>query len=374
MKLNRRQWLKSAALTGGASMLSGLSILSPLNAEEREKYNPRPLLDLARLSSNENPYGPSAKVRDAIFKSFDDGCRYPYSYQEDLLEMLAQKEGVTKEHIVITGGSTEALKVAGITFTAEGGEIIASKPTFLAMMDYAQMWGAEVNWVDVDENLQHDLDRMLDNISPKTKMVFICNPNNPTSTLLPAKDFENFCREVSDKTIVFSDEAYFEFIEEPHYPSMVKLVKEDKDVIVSRTFSKVYGLAGLRLGYVVAKPSLAKKIRDNVVAFTNVLAIEAAKEALQDKEFYEFSLKKNSEARTMIYRTLDDLNLRYLDSHTNFVFFHSGMPIEKLHGEMKSKGVLVGREFPPFNDWCRISTGTFEEMERFNTALRSVYA
>ena len=374
MKFNRREWLKSAALTGSAGLLTNFGFLSPLSAEERVKFNPRPLSSIARLSSNENPYGPSAKVREALINSMDDGCRYPYSYQEDLLEMLAEKEGVPKDHIVITGGSTEALKVAGITFTADGGEIISSKPTFLAMMSYAQMWGAEVNWVPVDKNLQHDLESMASRVGPKTKMVFICNPNNPTSTLLPAKVFEDFCRNISDQTILFSDEAYYEFIDKKDYPTMVKLVKEGKDVIVSRTFSKVYGLAGLRLGYIVAKPALAQPIRDNVVAFTNVMAIEAAKTALMDKDFFDFSLSKNREAKEMIYKTLKELGLPYLESHTNFVFFHSGRHIEKLHADMLKEGVMVGRAFPPYEDWCRVSTGTLEEMERFTKALKSVMA
>ncbi|WP_143961532.1 pyridoxal phosphate-dependent aminotransferase [Litoribacter populi] len=373
MKFNRRQWLRSAALTGGASFISGLGIIPQLSAEEISKFNPRPLNELARLSSNENPYGPSKRVRDRMFKSFDDGCRYPYSYQNELLDKLAEREGVPKDHIVITGGSTEALKVAGITFTRNGGEIIASKPTFLAMMSYAQMWGADVNWVDVDENLQHDLTEMQKRISPATKMVFLCNPNNPTGTLLPAAAFEKFCRETSKHTTVFSDEAYFEFIEEPNYPSMVKLVKEGENVIVSRTFSKVFGLAGLRIGYIVARPDLAHKIRENVVAFTNVLALEAAKESLDDKEFFDFSLRKNKEAKDSIYQTLNDLNLRYLESHTNFVFFESGMHIDQFLQKMRDEGVMVGREFPPFSKWCRISTGTPNEMERFTKAIRSVY-
>ena len=373
MKFNRRKWLKTAALTGGG-LISGLGFMTPLTAEEIRKFNPRPMSALARLSSNENPYGPSLKVRETLSEAFNDACRYPYSYEDRLLEMLAHKEGVDRDHIVITGGSTEALKVAGITFTTGGGELIASKPTFLAMMSYAQLWGAKVNWVPVDEHFQHDLAGIESSINPNTKMVFICNPNNPTSTLLPARDFEAFCRRIADKTILFSDEAYYEYIEEPGYPSMVQLVKEGKDVIVSRTFSKIYGLAGLRIGYIIAKPELARAIRDNVVAFTNVLAIEAAKTALEDHEFYTFSLKKNREAKAHLYKTLNDLRLPYLESHTNFVFFQTGIPIEKLNAAMKAEGVMVGRAFPPYEDWCRVSTGTMEEMDQFALALKKVMA
>lgn len=372
MKFNRREWLKNAALAGGAGLITNLGFISPLTAEQRRKFNPRPLSDTIRLSSNENPYGPSLKVREALHVGFDEACRYPFAYEKSLLDMLAEKEGVNKEHIVITGGSTEGLKVAGITFTMGGGELIASEPTFLAMMSYAEMWGATVNWVPVDKHLQHDLTGIESRINSNTKMVFICNPNNPTSTLLPAQVFEDFCRRVSDQTILFSDEAYYEYIDDPDYPTMVKLVKEGKDVIVSRTFSKVYGLAGLRIGYIIAKPELAQSIRENVVASTNVLAIEAAKTALMDHEFYTFSLQKNREAKALLYQILDQLNLPYLQSHTNFVFFQSGRHINKFNAAMLAEGVMVGRAFPPYEDWCRVSTGTLEEMDRFATALKKV--
>ncbi len=371
--MDRRQWLKSTSLGGSFALLGGLSFANALTLEEVQKYNPRPLSKLIRLSSNENPYGPSEKVRKAIVSAFEHGCRYPYTYADELAEILAKKEGVTKDHIIICGGSTEGLKVTGITFAANGGEIIAGQPTFLAMMTYAKEWGATVNWVPVDEDKGYDMPGIEKRISSKTKLVFLCNPNNPTSTALPSKKLMDFCDAVSNKTILFSDEAYYDFIEEPDYPSMVELVKQNKNVIVSRTFSKVYGMAGLRIGYLIAKPSLTEKLRRNMVAFSNVLAIAAAKEALEDKEFYNFSLQKNKEAKSLIYKTLDTLELPYVKSNTNFIFFKSGKDIRTLHKEMMNKGVLIGRPFPPFFDWCRISTGTLEEVKLFTEAFASLY-
>ena len=373
MGLNRRNWLKSAALIGGYGLLNGVNSIKPLTPNEHIKFNPRLLSDPIRLSSNENPYGPSQRVRNRIQKVFDDGCRYPYEYAHGLEKILAKKHGVPNESIVITGGSTEGLKIAGITFTASGGGIIAAKPTFLAMMQYAQMWGANINWVPVDDNYGYDLQEIEKRISSKTKMVFICNPNNPTSTLLPANSLLDFCNSVSRKTIVFSDEAYYDYIDTPNYPSMVELVKQDKNIIVSKTFSKVYGMAGMRIGYLVAKPELANKIRTNIVAMTNVYAIEGAKEALLDHEFYDFSLQKNKEAKQMIYETLNHLELNYIKSHTNFIFFKSNQNINKLGKQMLAKGVKIGRAFPPFIDHCRISTGTIEEVQLFSQVLLSVY-
>jgi len=374
MELNRREWLRTTALAGGFTLLNGFTTIKPLTTEEKLKFNPRKLSNPIRLSSNENPYGPSERVRNAVKNAFDDGCRYPYEYADELAEMLAKKHGVDRESIIITGGSTEGLKIAGITFTADGGEIIAAKPTFLAMMQYAEMWGANINWVPVDKNMGYDLDEIEKRISSKTKMVFLCNPNNPTSTLLPADALVDFCSTVSKKTIVFSDEAYYEYIDDPKYPSMIELVKKGENVVVSKTFSKVYGMAGMRIGYLIAKPQLAQIIKLNVVAMSNVYAIEGAKEALRDEEFFNFSIEKTNESKQLIYAALDHLGLTYVKSSTNFIFFKSGRNIDLLGKQMLEKGVRIGRAFPPFYDWCRISTGTTEEVRAFTKALISVYS
>ncbi len=372
MSFNRRQWLKSAALAGGFTLFNGLNIKA-LTPEERADFNPRIFKTPIRLSSNENPFGPSNRVRGAVATAFNDGCRYPFTYARELISMLAKKHDVSDDHIVLTGGSTEGLKIAGITFTADGGEIIAAQPTFLAMMQYAEMWGAKINWVPVGDDKGYDLEEIEKRISNTTKMVFLCNPNNPTSTLLPKDKLVDFCTTASQKTIVFSDEAYYEFIEDKDYPSMLDLVKKGENVVVSKTFSKVYGLAGLRIGYLIAKPELASILRRNVVAMTNVYAIEAAKEALKDEAFFNFSLEKNAEARKVIYDTLDYLELDYIRSNTNFVFFQSGRHIDELGQQMLEKGVRIGRPFPPFYNWCRISTGTPEEMALFSKSLIELY-
>jgi histidinol-phosphate aminotransferase len=370
--LSRRSWLKGAGLMSSLAVIGGIAPLHQLSAKEIKKFRPRPLTGNIKLSSNENPYGPSEKVRQAMISNFDQACRYPFSYSGELIEKIAAKEGVSKDHIVLAGGSTEGLKVVGLTYGMNGGEIIAAQPTFLALMTYAAQWGGSVNWVPVDKNMMHDLDEMEKRISSKTKLIFLCNPNNPTSTLLPADRVLDFCNTVSDKVTIFSDEAYCDFIEDKNYPSMVSLVKKGKNIIVSKTFSKVYGLAGLRIGYMVAKPEIAAGLRKNIMAFTNVLAIEAAKNALDDQEFYDFSLNKTGEAKKIILEGLDDLNLEYAPSNTNFIFFKSGRNIEKLQQQMLAKGIMVGRPFPPFDDWCRISTGTLEEVIQFNDALKKV--
>ncbi len=367
--VDRRQWLKTIGLSSGFALLGGFEGLAiePL-ANRISKAGP------IRLSSNENPYGPSKRVRQVITEAFDEACRYPFQYLKSLVLAIAEKEGVTKDHIVVTGGSGEGLCAAGLIYGMAGGEIVAADPTFQQILRYAGNHGAFVHKVPVDSNLNHDLDAMEKRINNKTSLVYICNPNNPTGTIIEKNKLQDFCESVGEKAIVFSDEAYYDFITEPDYPSMVELVKKGGNVIVSKTFSKVYGMAGLRIGYLVTRPDIASRIKSSVMARTNILAIAAAKEALLDDEFYKFSILKNKEAKDHIYKTLDDLNLEYVKSHTNFVFFKSGRPIEGLIADMMKEGVQIGRPFPPFTNWARISTGTTEQVEQFGSALKRVLA
>ena len=372
MKFSRRDWLRSAGLLGGASLLAGNFPIQKLSAEEIDTFNPRPLESLVRLGSNENPYGPSKKMREAMTNAFQIGCRYPWSYNKELQEMIAAREGVPSDHVVLVAGSTEGLKITGITYAGPGDEIISGLPTFLSLMTYAEIWGADINWVPLDKNMDYDLQEIEKRVSSKTKLVFLCNPNNPTGKLLPAKQVMDFCETVSRKTMVFSDEAYYDYIEDSSYPSMVELVKKGHNVIVSKTLSKVYGLAGIRLGYLIARPDIAAKLSERVVANTNVMAIEAGKAALKDEEFYRFSLQKNKEARQMIESTLDQLGLEYLPSQANFVFFNAKRDVSQLAKSFQEKGIIIGRPFPPLNEWCRVSTGTLEEVAMFNRALVQV--
>ncbi len=367
---NRRHWLKAAGLTGTIALLNGPTSL----AERSREFPARPINGMIRLSSNENPNGPSPKVRKSIENAFDMACRYPYSFSSELVNKLAEKEGVTPDHIVITGGSTEGLNVTGLVHARDGGEIVAGNPTFLAMLRYAKKFGSYVHMVPMDDKQVHDLDAMAKRVSSSTKLIYICNPSNPTGTITDGKKLRDFCETQSKNALVFADEAYLDFIEEPNYPSMLELVKKDQNVIVCRTFSKVYGLAGMRLGYMVARPDIAQRLRDHVPAYTNILAIEAAKAALDDQEFYNYSLDQNRICKKVIYDTLDDLNLKYVKSHTNFVFFKSGREITGLISDMKKEGVQIGRPFPPLTKWCRISTGTVDEVKKFSSALKKVMA
>ena len=374
---SRRDWFKSSIGIGGLMLTPSI-----LTAEEIKKYNPRSKSSIVKLSSNENPYGPSERVLNAIKNSFNDACRYPYEFIQELQKTLAEKHDVPIESIVITGGSNEALRITGLAISNKDGNIVAGQPTYLALMNYAEAWGAKIKWVPVDSDKGYDLKKIRESIDKETNMVFIANPNNPTGTLLNANSLANFCEDISKQTLVFCDEAYYDYINEKDYPSMDYLVRKGENVIISRTFSKVYGMAGLRIGYLVLKPKLADDLfgkyspygRPNIMAQTNVLAVAAASEALKDTDFYKFSLKKANEEKDKIYKLLDYLDLKYVKSSTNFVFFESKKHIDQLSAEMLEKGVRVGRPFPPFYDWCRISTGTSEEVDRFIESMLEVYS
>jgi histidinol-phosphate aminotransferase len=368
---DRRTWLRTAGMAGAFTMFGGATALAREQSPLRIIANNAPKMP-ARLSSNENPYGPSDKVKQAIIEGFSEACRYPFVLSNELSNALAKKHGVTPDHIVLMAGSTEGLKTAGLIYGSNGGEIISADPTFLALMDYAEQFGAYVHKVPLDNQMVHDLDAIERRITANTRLIFICNPNNPTGTLLSASKMKDFCGSISKKAVVFADEAYFDYITEPNYPSMIELVKQDANVIVSRTFSKVYGMAGIRIGYLIARPDIAARLEQNSMANASIPAIFAAKTALEDTDFYKFSLQKNTEAKDYLYKTLDTLKLPYIKSHGNFVFFNSGKEIKELNKTMADKGINVGRPFPPFNKWCRISTGKMEDMELFAKTLREV--
>ena len=371
MTTNRRQWLKSAGLTSGLFSVLGTRVLATpdfesfLQDQEILHYPPETLI---KLSSNENPYGPSKKVREAMIKGFDSVCRYPWEER-----VLLKKEGVTPEHILITVGSTEGLKSTALAYSIGGGEVIAAEPTFETMLHYAEHFGAYIHRVPVKEDtLGLDLEEMEKRITGNTRLVFLCNPNNPTGTVLAPNELRDFCESAAKRTMVFSDEAYYDYITEPNYPSMVEMVKDNQNVVVSRTFSKVYGLAGIRLGYLVARPDIIARIKECQSDRPNMLALHAAITAMDEQDFYQYSLDMNAKAKQKIYRSLDQIGFPYIKSHANFVFFKTRMHISAFGKAMQGHGIKVGRAFPPYTDWCRVSTGKLEDMDLLTEALNKV--
>jgi histidinol-phosphate aminotransferase len=371
-QISRRNLIKLLGISGASIPLTGLINSKEINLNKNSKEN-IPI----KLSSNENPHGPSEKVRNAIVSAFDEVCRYPYSEPYNRISQLekkiAKREGVDPGMVLVTGGSNEGLRATGRLFGIEKKEIIACKPTYLALMTYAKEFDCKINWVPLDKELKYDLNEMKNRVSDKTSMIFVCNPNNPTGTMLDSNALENFCLNISKKTCVFVDEAYYDYSINDGYPTMTKLVKKGHNIIVSRTFSKVYGLAGLRIGYLISNKERISQLKKCTMAGTNILASHAAINAYDDIEFFNYSLNKNNEGLNFLYSLFEDLDLEYKKSYTNFVFFKSGHHIDKVQDFMKKKNILVGRAFPPYYNWCRISTGKMEDLEKFSIALKDFY-
>ena len=371
-QISRRNLIKLLGISGASIPLTGLINSKKINLNKNLNES-IPI----KLSSNENPYGPSKKVRDAITEAFDEVCRYPYSEPYNRISQLekkiAKREGVDPGMVLVTGGSNEGLRATGRLFGIEKKEIIACKPTYLALMTYAEEFDCKINWVPLDKEQKYDLNEIKNRVSDKTSMIFVCNPNNPTGTMLDSKVLENFCLNISKKTCVFVDEAYYDYSINNGYPTMTKLVKKGHNIIVSRTFSKVYGLAGLRIGYLISNEERINQLKKCTMAGTNILASHAAINAYDDNEFFNYSLNKNKEGLSFLYSLFDELDLEYKKSYTNFVFFKSGHHIDKVQDFMKKKNILVGRPFPPYYNWCRISTGKIEDLEKFSTALKDFY-
>lgn len=368
--MKRRDWFKLSAMAGGALALDAIPSLA------NGTYFKHPLddgsSDLARLCYNENPFGPSESARAAILESLHIAHQYPFQYIQDFQKVLALKHNVSPDHVVICGGSVEGLRAAGLAYCKPGGKLISPDPTYLSMMQYVAKMGTTVVNVAVKADLSHDLEKMAASVDETTNLVFVCNPNNPTGTFIGQKKLISFLDEVSVKVPVFVDEAYFDYVDDSGYASMIDQVRKNYNIIVARTFSKVFGLAGMRIGYLIAKPDIAGLIRDRIQASANIPAIKAAEASLADTTFYKFSQQINRDGRTMIAEACDKLGLEYVKPQTNFVFIKTGVEIKQFNERMRAKNILVGRAFPPLNDWCRVSTGKIEDIERFIKVLPEV--
>jgi histidinol-phosphate aminotransferase len=378
--LSRREWFRSA-MVAGAGIPLGLSLVQELTAApaskaEREyagmfKANSK----LVRLGSNENPYGPSAKAREAIKASVVDHNRYGFEGSGELKQLIADKEGVTPDHILLSAGSGELLAISGMSLGIEGGSVLSAWPTFPMLMNFAEKFNARWDKVNLDQYLVHDLDALASAMKSDTKILFVVNPNNPTGTIVDPGKLKSFCTEMSKKTTVYCDEAYLEFQEPGQQISMVELVRQGHNVIVSRTFSKIYGLAGLRVGYAVAKPELIQKMEKwQMGTILNQAGIAAAKASLGDEEFMAYTRKMNAAARSYFNQYLDQKKWFHGNSLTNVTLFPAPKDGKMILAETEKKGFQIRVWEYQGKEWCRVSIGTLEEMKAFVKAFDEVVA
>ena len=329
--------------------------------------------DVVRLSSNENPYGPSPAALKAMTAAFGLAWKYPDETQEELVDALAKLNQVSKEQILPGAGSGEILKVAVAAFTGPEKKLVVGDPTFEAAAGHAKASHAEVVKVKLNATYAHDLPKMAD--IPGVGLHYICNPNNPTASITPKAELRAFISKVPRDTIVLVDEAYHHFVESADYESVIPLVKDYPNLIVARTFSKIYGMAGLRCGYCVAQPDKIELMRgqqswDSV----SIMAIVAARASLDDAAQVANGLKNNSEVRKFVCAELDKLKFTYIPSHANFMMIDMRREVKPVIAAFKEKKVQVGRLFPPLPNHLRVTIGTKPQMERFLAVFKELMA
>ncbi len=376
--LTRRQIL----LGGGAIVGAGLAPVIPatmgssafnlisaaLGAEIAKPDQP------IRMSSNENPYGPSRVALQAIAENIHLTNRYAADPAK-LIKVVANINNISPDHVMTGTGSSEILKVAGMLVGLQQGSVVCADPTFQSLLVYAENAGVEIIRVRVAEGLNADLDGMRKAVRSDTNMMYIVNPNNPIPTVIEKNAMKEFVLEQAEDRLVFVDEAYHEYVDNPDYESMVGLVAQGhNNIIVSRTASKIHGLAGMRVGFAFAHPDLINEMKMRKTGEETVLGLAAAYASYQDMEFQNFSRRKNKEALAIVEEMCEDLGVRYAKSNTNFTFIETGVENAVVQELMLKEGIMTGRLFPPFTTWSRVSMSTPEDMKYFVQVFRKLFA
>lgn len=324
------------------------------------------------LRFNENPYGPSASALKAAADALDMGAYYPTAIASDLLHSIAAKNGIAPDNMVLSSGSNEALQAAFVAW-GKRGKVLLPEHTYTDHLAYSRRMGVELVTVPLGEDMSIDLERMAAAVDDSISLVYICNPNNPTGMALDGDVLRDFCRSVGEKAVVLIDEAYNELTDKPDYTSMIDLVREGENVIIMRTFSKIFGMAGLRVGYGMARPDLAKTIGGHVMAWPNGPGLAAAYASYNDDEFIRFSRAKVLEGRNMVNETFRKNGVEPLSSQTNFVYADIGRNATEFQKLMNERNILIRGSFDLYPNYSRVSMGKIEDLEAFDQVFTEVY-
>lgn len=389
--ISRRTLLRNGALLAGALPFAG-SLLntvkaapsavtghaaSPYSSEgwtEREiaLQAPEPLK--ARLFANENPFGPSDKAKQAIVDILPLGYQYPMRSMGDLSSKIADFEKVRQENIYMAAGSTPLLMAAALAYYKPGCNVISGDPSYADLPSRAERVGARWVKVPLTADYKLDLDAMEKAVDDNTVLVYVCNPNNPTATVVDNAQLRGFVERVSRKAVVFVDEAYIDYLPDPQGTTLIPMVNNGTNVIIARTFSKLYGFAGLRCGYVVTQPDIIKKLSAYTEAFMSIstTTLQAAIAGYQDRSYLDVALQKTIASKEYLYEVLKKEGYTYIPSSANFVLFPIKMEGKQFADEMMKRS--VGVRYWKFNnqDWCRVSIGRMDEMEAFAAAFKEL--
>lgn len=322
-----------------------------------------------KLASNENPIGPSPAALKSI-KNVSDINRYPDGAGYYLKKALSQELSVSEDELILGNGSNELLDIAVRTFMKLGDEAVMATPSFVVYAIAVKGVGGKANQIQLNKDYAHDLSAMADAISPKTKMVFIANPNNPTGTINKKDEFERFMKKVDDNILVVVDEAYFEYVTDPDYADSMKYLSSDKNILILRTFSKIYGLAGLRIGYGMAKKEIVNEMNRVREPFnTNTIAQRAALAALKDKEHVNRSRDMNESGKKYLYNELSSMGIKFVPTEANFIYMLMDNSMG-VYEKMLKMGVIIRPMGPSA---IRVTIGLPEENKRFIEALKRVF-
>lgn len=354
----------------GTAVAGSASLIPMLQARGLEGGSWSPHFDtngVIRLNSNENPNGPARAAVDAITKAFVDANRYTQSNDAALRAAVARRHGVKEENVLLGAGSGETLRICSEALTSGTAHLVAAAPTFEQPATHMTRLGRETKAPPVDSMLRLDLGAMVA-ASPGAGLVFLCNPNNPTGSAYPLSDVLSFIQDVhrrSPNSFVLVDEAYFEYCDLAGYGTAIPAALADPRIIVARTFSKVFGLAGMRVGYGIAHADTIKRLepwrlQNSVSALSSAAAMASCELAGHIKE----QQRLNNEARAFALKTLNDAGFKALPTYTNFVMADIRRDAKAFQDACAKEGVAIGRPFPPLNTHARISIGTMDEMRR----------
>ncbi|MEO8035246.1 MAG: aminotransferase class I/II-fold pyridoxal phosphate-dependent enzyme [Acidobacteriota bacterium] len=332
---------------------------------------------VVRINSNENPYGPSPAALRAITAAFPLVWRYPDETADLLIADLAKAHGIGPEYFALGDGSSELLKLAASAFTDASRRLVMADPAFEAIGSGAAAAGASIVKVPLDKRFAHDLAKMRE-VAGEPKgagLVYICNPNNPTGSITPKDEVRAFLDALSPKTIVMVDEAYFHYASSGEYESVIPLVASHPNLIVLRTFSKIHGMAGLRLGYAVAQPALLEKVTDQGAwDSVNIMALAGARASLADSAHIADQKRRNSETRAWTIEALEKLGFHTIPSEANFIMVDTRREVKPLNAALRARKIHVGRVFPAMPNHMRVTIGTPEQMRAFVKGFATVTA
>lgn len=331
---------------------------------------------LAKLANNENPYGPPESVMKAMTGAMKYANRYGYP-DGGIVQGIADLHGVAPENVVLGAGSTEILCTADAAFLQGGKKVVGCDPTYLTVYAYATGTKGDSIRVPLRKDYTQDIPRMIHEVKTNYRdvgLVYLCNPNNPTGVVVPKQEVKQLLDSIPEDVPVLIDEAYHHFVEDPNYESSEHFVKEGRNVIVARTFSKIVGLAGMRLGYAIAPAETIKHLKVYSINYSeNAIVKWGAAAALKDTASQAKVKRLNTEVRNKTIADLQALGYEVIPSQTNFFMVNVRRHVVPVAEEFKKRGVVVGRPFPPMVEYLRVSVGTADEMARFMTAFREIF-